>query len=648
MQHLRRAALCILLLAATHGASARIIFVDGSLAADCPASYDPVTRTCGGGAYTAFARLSGAANVATTGDTVVLRAGTYNEQLAPKGSGTAAAPVIYSSPNGETVVITGGALSPAIWVERLEHVVIQGLVVRDVGRWLAVLGSNHITIRSNRFLNANDAGGSSKTGLFFQGSDYNVVRDNVIDTSTQDNVALVDSDHNLIERNSITRAAHTLWAIKCGSYNVVRGNYFHNEYQKIGEIYDCDGVGYGDFGFPKLTSLDNTKYNVVENNIFAHTATPIDASPYAGIQLAGQHSLIRGNIFYGCIGPPLDLTLYADEARNTYGNRIGGNVFHGNGFGGVAVSGVQGAGYRFADNILRNNVFSRNRFVRYDTRWQWYATLDGQPVQIITGRTDGVVFQRNDLFNTAPNEPWLVAYGDRTAASNPPSQSIAWWEAQHPAMFAGTMQADPAFVDTAAHDFRAQPGSPLIDAGMFLTQTVGAGNSETMVVADAGWFRDGYGIAGLAGDTIQLQGSTQRSVIVGIDYATNTLTLQGPLSWANGQGVSLRYNGAAPDVGAFEAEAPSGIETHTAAAEQFVLFPNPTLGRVSVTFPPGMAFTPRVRAVNAYGDVVQTQEPRPANGSGVCMLDLSNQPAGVYMVLVESSGHVVALRCVRW
>ena len=41
-------------------------------------------------------------------------------------------------------------------------------------------------------------------------------------------------------------------------------------------------------------------------------------------------------------------------------------------------------------------------------------------------------------------------------------------------------------------------------------------------------------------------------VIVGIDYGTNTLTLDTSLDWVDGQGVGLVYSGNGPDLGAFE------------------------------------------------------------------------------------------------
>ena len=81
---------------------------------------------------------------------------------------------------------------------------------------------------------------------------------------------------------------------------------------------------------------------------------------------------------------------------------------------------------------------------------------------------------------------------------------------------------------------------------------MGAGSGTTLTVADALYFVDGFGIPGETGDTIQLQGDSSRAVITHVDYATNTLTLDSSLTWTDSQGVSLAYEGAAPDVGAYE------------------------------------------------------------------------------------------------
>jgi hypothetical protein len=97
-------------------------------------------------------------------------------------------------------------------------------------------------------------------------------------------------------------------------------------------------------------------------------------------------------------------------------------------------------------------------------------------------------------------------------------------------------------------DFQLQSNSAGIGAGSFLTAVVGSGNSASVTVQDSGYFSDGNGVN--PGDTIELQGSNVQARILSINHASNTLTLSSPLSFKDGQGVSLRYSGNAPDIGA--------------------------------------------------------------------------------------------------
>jgi hypothetical protein len=69
-------------------------------------------------------------------------------------------------------------------------------------------------------------------------------------------------------------------------------------------------------------------------------------------------------------------------------------------------------------------------------------------------------------------------------------------------------------------------------------------------VEDAGYFSDGRGV--VAGDIVQFEGQTATARISAIDYGTNTITLDTPLSWQPGVGVSLPYFGEKPDQGAYE------------------------------------------------------------------------------------------------
>jgi hypothetical protein len=92
----------------------------------------------------------------------------------------------------------------------------------------------------------------------------------------------------------------------------------------------------------------------------------------------------------------------------------------------------------------------------------------------------------------------------------------------------------------------------MIDAGAFLTTTVGSGSGTSMPVADVKYFYDGHGIDGEAGDMIRLAGDTRRAQVIGIDYTRNLLMLAQPLTWNDGQRVALAYDGDAPDLGAYE------------------------------------------------------------------------------------------------
>jgi parallel beta-helix repeat protein len=523
------------------------IFVDPQIQPSDCSTYDPALRSCSGGSDQAYKTLAGAAAVAGPGDTVLIRESTYSEPLIPQISGESGRPVTWRNYQDETVTITNASLSPAVDISGRDYLVIEGITVSDVRRWLHALDSHHNVIRNNTFRRALDSGGSSKTGVFFQEATYNKILDNTIEDSTQDNLSLIKSDRNLVAGNTFRMAAHTLWTIKCGNFNVLRGNHFHNQVQKIGEVYDCDAVGYDH----EFTLFDATKHNLVEDNDFAYTASSGDSSPYSGIQYAGQQGIIRRNRFYETVGPALQMTLYSDEARYNTGNRVYHNVFHRTDFAGIEISGS--SSYTFSGNVFINNILAESVFVANDTRWSWYTNdLAGKPVQLKTGRMDGFVFDSNCFHTTQADKLHLITHGNRNSGYDTQPQNLTWWQTNHPDRFINCLEIDPVFENAAGHDFRLKPASTLINAGRFLTQTTAAGSGTSLPVEDASFFYDGYQIPGESGDVIQLEGQTQTATIVSIDYSSNTLTLDAPLDWTDNQGVSLRYNGSAPDVGAHE------------------------------------------------------------------------------------------------
>lgn len=475
------------------------VHADPMLSSDCVGSYNPDTRSCGSGEMAAYATLRGAAAAAQPGDVVLLREGTFREALDPPRSGVPGSEITFKSYPGETAVLSG-VDAPALFLSNRSHVIVEGLTVRDVLGWGRVESSRHIIIRNNRFSEALARGTTG--GLKFVKSAFNRVLGNSFDEGN-DSLVLQESDRNLVEGNAFTTARHSLLSIRCGNYNVIRGNRFDNPRQKAAEIYDCEGTS------DAPVKLDATKHNVFEYNAFTRTKAAERDHRYNGIQYGGQNGIVRRNVFSGNLGGGLKFQVYAKESLYNNLNRVYHNTFFRNRCYGLSASPGSGFGLYFG-NVVKNNLF--------------YANVDcaGRASQTSIGNRKAVRFESNAVLATPPQ-----------------------------------------FADEAGGDLRPTADSPMIDAGAFLTRTRDAGTGTVMTVEDAGYFRDGFGIPDETGDVIQLEGQIATARIVGIDYKRNVLTLDTPLTWEKGQHLHLQYSGRAPDFGAFEFPGPgrSLVET---------------------------------------------------------------------------------------
>ncbi len=497
------------------------IFVDLQIAATSCDDYDVESRSCGAGTETAYQTLAGAAEVAAPGDTVLIREGDYGEVLEPSTSGTAGGPITYRNFQAEVVALVGDFSPAAIQLASVSYLVIQGLTVADT-RWVEASDVHDVTLRNNTFTST-PATGTTGNVRFIQSHHNRIVGNRMTDGN--DNLLLIDSDYNLVEGNTITEGRHSVWGIRCGDYNVIRDNFFANTQQKIGEVYDC-----GEDTSAVPNSFNSTSHNLIEGNTFAEASEYYSTSGGNGIQYAGQDGLIRRNVFYDCnVG--LGMQTYSDEAEYNERNRAVHNVFFANDCAGISLGG--------ADNVFKNNVLYQNRGVSGD------CFGDGSAQLLYRNPMGGFWFESNDLFNLQPGEAVIQDEFDT-------GDTIAAFEASNSELFAGNVEVEPEFRDAANHDFVPSPGSPLIDAGTFLTRAAGAGSGTTLVVEDARFFYDGFGIAGEVGDLVQLEGQTETARVLSVDYDGNVLELDRSLTWTDGQGVSLDYVGAAPDLGAHE------------------------------------------------------------------------------------------------
>ena len=137
-----------------------------------------------------------------------------------------------------------------------------------------------------------------------------------------------------------------------------------------------------------------------------------------------------------------------------------------------------------------------------------------------------------------------------------------WLDADGDPLFVDPDVSDP--MSLTLPDLSLQSGSTAIDSGTYLTQTNGSGSdSTTLVVDDALYFQDGSwgaAISNIQGDWIAI-GTVDNVVQVDtVDYTTNTILLNAPMTWSDAAPVWLYRNssgrtvlvGPAPDVGAHE------------------------------------------------------------------------------------------------
>jgi hypothetical protein len=228
------------------------------------------------------------------------------------------------------------------------------------------------------------------------------------------------------------------------------------------------------------------------------------------------------------------MQVYDDEALYNHHNRAYHNVLYDNDCAGVSVRGDN------LDNVFTNNILFRNKGLGGG---DCYGT---GPAQIVyRAPLAGFAFERNNIMNEAPGEAVI----QREFGSG---NTLAYFESSHAALFSENLEVAPGFKDEGSYDFTLKNTSSMIDAGDFLAWVVSSGSGTTLQVDDARYFHDGFGIEGMAGDLIQLEGQTGTATIVDIDYSSHTLTLDRPLAWSAGQGVSLAYWGTAPDIGAYE------------------------------------------------------------------------------------------------
>jgi len=450
--------------AAVNAAAVRIYYVDGAQGND---KNDGLTLT------TAWKTIQKSFDAATAGSTVMIKGGTYYEQLTVHVSGTAGSPVTFTNYNGEQVIIDGSKISGTtiLTIADKSFLVFSNLTIQHITKnnAIGVLvsagksgGVSDVTFRNVAFKNINWTSSASTTP-----------------NSNQNAQPFIAFGYGANQANAIT--------------NLV--------------LDSCEFTG-NITGFSESLSLDGNidGFTITNNKVHDNSNIGIAAIGHYGTSSnatldQSRNGLIRGNICYNNkAGYATSGGIYVDGGRdikidrnityqNGYGIEIGNeengtasnvtvtnNLIYGNEVTGIAIGGYDsGTTGQVTNCMIRNNSFFKNN-TNNDGSGEIYMT---KASNCTIGNNVFYTNSQNTLFsleNISPQTGNTIDYNDWYTQSGNASDITVNWRNKSYASFAayktGTGQdahsffKDPLFAGMGTTpDLHVKTGSPALKTG---------------------------------------------------------------------------------------------------------------------------------------------------------------------------------------
>ena len=425
-----------------------------------------------------------AANSVHAGDTIYVRAGTYNESVTIAVSGSAAAgPVIFQSYPGETAIVDGTGLTPSTSdvqglfnIEDESYVTIQGFEIRNyqtssssatpAGIWITGAGSN-IQILNNvihNIVTTSEANGNA-FGIAVYGSEAPAALDSVtisgnqvysLKTGNSETVNVDGNVTNFVISNNIIHDNDNIGIDVIGFEGVSPNSAY--DYARNGEVsgntvynisainnpgegneYDADGI-----------YVDGGSQVVIERNLVHNCDLNIEvASEHKGH--VSSYVTVRNNLVYAGNSVGISIGGYASNVGGTDHCTIVNNTLYGNDTKNTG-SGELQVQYYATNNIFENNIV--------------YATSQGLLI--------------NNYTNSEAN-PVVVDYNLYFSSVNSGSADFIWNGTDHTG-FSGyqsatgndshSQYADPQFLSLTTPNLQVQATSPAVNGGTNLGAAV--------------------------------------------------------------------------------------------------------------------------------------------------------------------------------
>ncbi|MDX9850377.1 MAG: InlB B-repeat-containing protein [Anaerolineaceae bacterium] len=410
-----------------------------------------------------------AANVLVAGDTVLIRAGTYNERIIPNNSGSPGNYITYAAYPNEKVVLDGNGINFSkseeglIHVKNKNYIKLQDLTIQnstDMG--IYVVGTyNPRILTSNIILSNLEVLNSNNEAIKVMFGDHILIENSYTKESVSSGIGVWNSSNVIVDNNTVVNARNL--PMPYGHEECITISNVSNFEVKNNEVYFENFNNYlGAAGIDiKNSSFDGSVHHNYVHSFYQDGAIYLDAWE-AGLN--GTQSLHNIDVYANRTERAGGVSIGSERGGIVENINIYNNIIIDSACSGIFLhrSGASagGDGLRKNINIYNNTIFRS-------------IGNGGAGIYIATANIENIVI-KNNIVDFGPKWVGQITLAFPSAINQiTVDRNLTWGRTECSMEYPdcveldnGTIRADPMFVNRSLLDLRLQENSPAINTGL--------------------------------------------------------------------------------------------------------------------------------------------------------------------------------------